>query len=212
MNRPPTCARYRDRRGSQFNPLYGLVIGSPVVLASSQAEAHLVSTGLGPVYDGISHFALSPEDLIPVLALALLAGLRGKEHGRRALIVLPAAWLLGGLVGLAGTTTVVAPVTWVPFVLIGGLVAADIRLPVLATTLLAALLGLFQGYLNGAAMEQAGPGALGLVGTASNIFVVVALVAAFVVTLRADWTRIAARVAGSWVAAIGLLLFGWSFR
>jgi urease accessory protein len=212
MNSPPTCARYRDRRRSQFNPLYGLVIGSPIVLASSPTEAHLVSTGLGPVYDGISHFALSPEDLIPVLALALLAGLRGKEHGRRALMVLPAAWLLGGLAGLATTAAVIAPVTWVPFVLIGGLVAADIRLPVLATTLLAAMLGLFQGYLNGAAMEQAGPGALGLAGTASNIFVVVALVAAFVVTLRTDWTRIAVRVAGSWIAAIGLLLFGWSFR
>ena len=30
------------------------------------AHAHLVNTGLGPFYDGISHLLLSPEDLIPV--------------------------------------------------------------------------------------------------------------------------------------------------
>jgi len=34
------------------------------------------STGMGPIYDGLLHFLMSPEDLIPALALALLAGLR----------------------------------------------------------------------------------------------------------------------------------------
>jgi hydrogenase/urease accessory protein HupE len=201
-----------DRRELSSKPLCALAFGVWGALISSQAEAHLVTTGLGPVYDGISHFALALEDLIPVLALALLAGLRGKEHGRRVLVVLPAAWLLGGLVGLAAAAPVIASVSWIPFVLIGGLVAADIRLSVTLTTALAVLLGLFHGYLNGATMEQTGPGALGLAGVAANVFVVVTLVAAFVVTLRADWTRIAVRVAGSWVAAIGILLFGWSFR
>ena len=32
------------------------------------------------------------------------------------------------------------------------------------------------------------------------------------VALRAPWARIAVRVAGSWIVAIGLLLLGWSFR
>ena len=36
---------------------------------SSPAEAHLVTTGLGPVYDGIAHVLLTPEDLVPVVAL-----------------------------------------------------------------------------------------------------------------------------------------------
>ena len=53
------------------------------------AEAHLNSTGMGPFYDGVMHFLMSPEDLVPVLALALLAGLRGASYGRRALFVLP---------------------------------------------------------------------------------------------------------------------------
>jgi len=32
------------------------------------------------------------------------------------------------------------------------------------------------------------------------------------VSLRSGWQRIVIRVAGSWVAAIGLLLLGWSLR
>src|SRR6185369_14249227 len=48
-----------------------------VLMASpGSAQAHLVTTGLGPVYDGLVHFALAPEDLVPVLALAAFAGLR----------------------------------------------------------------------------------------------------------------------------------------
>ena len=39
-----------------------------------------------------------------------------------------------------------------------------------------------------------------------------ALVSALVSVLRAAWLRIAVRVAGSWVAAIGLLMIGWAVR
>jgi hypothetical protein len=40
--------------------------------------------------------------------------------------------------------------------------------------------------------------------------VILALVSAAVVALRRPWARIAVRVAGSWIAAIGLLLLGWT--
>jgi hypothetical protein len=62
-----------------------------------RAEAHLVTTGLGPVYDGIGHLVLTPEDWVPVVALALFAGLRGAAAGRGALCLLPVAWVAGGL-------------------------------------------------------------------------------------------------------------------
>ena len=52
-----------------------------VVALPAPAHAHLVTTGLGPVYDGISHVLLSPDDLLPVVAMALLAGLNGRETG-----------------------------------------------------------------------------------------------------------------------------------
>ena len=178
----------------------------------SRAEAHLVTTGLGPLYDGLLHFVLAPEDLVTVLALALLVGLRGVSHGRRALFVLPAAWLLGGVIGLAGHGGVSLIWTALSFVLLGGLVASDARLPLGATTLLAALLGLGHGYLNGAALARPGPGAVGLLGIVAAVFTLVALAASFVVPLRAVWARVVVRVAGSWIAAIGLLLIGWAIR
>jgi urease accessory protein len=192
--------------------LVAIIGGVALVSCPSRAEAHLVTTGLGPLYDGLLHFALTPEDLVPVLALALLAGLRGVVHGRRALFVLPAAWLLGGVIGLTvhGGVSLIGPA--LSFVLLGGLVASDARLPLGATTLLAALLGLGHGYLNGAALAQPGLGAVGLLGIVAAAFTLVALAASVVVPLRAVWARVVVRVAGSWIAAIGLLLIGWAIR
>jgi urease accessory protein len=180
-----------------------------VLLLPATSHAHLVNTGLGPFYDGVSHFALTPEDLLPALALALLAGQRGSRAGRLALFALPGAWLLGGLVGLAFPTIDSATaLTTVSFLALGGLVAADARLGPEWVAGLALVVGLLHGYLNGAAMSQAKLGALGLVGIVSTLFVLVALAAALVVALRAPWARIAVRVAGSWIVAIGLLLLG----
>ena len=182
------------------------------LLISGRAEAHLVTTGLGPVYDGIGHLLLTPEDLVPIVALALYAGLRGARAGRLALFALPVAWIAGGLLGLRAGAATSAPVPALSFVLLGLLVAADLRLPDGAVAVLAGLLGLVHGFLNGPALAGTGPGALGLLGIAAVAFVVVALASALVVSLKAPAARIAVRVAGSWVAAVGLLLLGWAFR
>jgi hydrogenase/urease accessory protein HupE len=183
-----------------------------LVAGPRAAEAHLVTTGLGPVYDGLAHFVLAPEDLVPALALAALAGLRGAGHGRRVLLVLPIAWLLGGLLGLSSEVALspLLPVT--SFLVLGGLVAADARLPLAATGALALALGLLHGYGNGVAMARPGLGALGVVGIVVCVFTLTALAASLVVPLRAMWARVAVRVAGSWVAAVGLLLCGWALR
>ena len=59
------------------------VVGAASLLLLPVASfAHLSSTGLGPFYDGLTHFWRSPEEIIPVLALAFLAGLRGPRAGR----------------------------------------------------------------------------------------------------------------------------------
>jgi hydrogenase/urease accessory protein HupE len=168
---------------------------------------------MGPIYDGLMHFLMSPEDLVPVLALALLTGLRGAVYGRRALFVLPTAWLLAGLVGLTASATnggAILSAAW--FLLLGGLLAADAKLSLRVTTALAALVGLYHGYLNGTGMGASGYARMALFGLVSAVYVLVAFAAAFVVRLRADWTRIAVRVAGSWIAAMGLLLLGWAVR
>jgi len=58
-------------------------------------HAHLVNTGFGPFYDCVSHFLLAPEDALPALGLALLAGLRGARGGELGRCGRPsAAWLV----------------------------------------------------------------------------------------------------------------------
>ena len=69
-----------------------LIAAFGLLFMPSYASAHLVTTGLGPVYDGIGHLVMTPEDLIPAPAIALFAGLRGATPGRRAFFVLPLAW------------------------------------------------------------------------------------------------------------------------
>jgi urease accessory protein len=189
----------------------GLVVSSAFLCGPSRAAAHLVTTGMGPVYDGIGHLLLTPEDLVPVLAIALYAGLRGAVAGRRTMFLLPVAWFLGGLVGSALSTATLLPIPAISFLILGGLVAADLCLPTAAVTGLAIALGLVHGFLNGAALRD-GAGTLGLIGIMVMLFVIVTLISAFVVLLGRPWTRIAVRVAGSWITAVGLLMLGWAIK
>jgi len=182
-----------------------------LLLWPATAHAHLVTTGLGPVYDGISHLFMTFDDLLPVAAMALLAGLNGPAAGRRALFILPAAWLAGGMAGYAsGLALLPAGLTSLSFLVLGILAAADRRLGPPVVTALALALGAVHGWLNGASIAGDGREATGLIGITVAIFVLAALVSALVVSLKQPWTRIAARVAGSWIAAIGLLMLGWS--
>jgi hydrogenase/urease accessory protein HupE len=184
-----------------------------VFLWPATASAHLVSTGFGPFYDGITHLAMSPDDLLSVLAIAFLSGLLGTRYGRVTLFALPLTWLIGGLIGIQFDQEISLPVlNTLSFLIVGILVAADKKLPLAFIYGLAMVLGLLHGFLNGTAMAQAGGGFLSLMGIAAGIFVIVALVSAFVVSIQRVWARIAVRVAGSWITAIGLLMLGWAYR
>lgn len=180
-----------------------------LLLGPAAAHAHLVNTGLGPVLDGVSHLFLSFDDLLPVVAMALLAGLNGPVAGRRALFTLPVAWLVGGIAGYAGGWSPPPGITSLSLLALGILTAADRRLAPLVIVLIAAAFGLLHGWLNGAAIAAAGREVIGLAGIAGAVFVLVALFAAPVARLEVRWARIALRVAGSWIAAIGLLYLGW---
>jgi len=184
---------------------------SAVLLKPSVAAAHLVTTGMGPVYDGIGHLLLTPEDLVPALAVALYAGLRGRVPGRRVLFLFPLAWLLGGFSGLSASSMPAFPLPAISFLLLGILIAADLRVPDNVFTVIAIAVGIMHGFFNGIALK-AGPAILGLLGIMTALFVLVAIVSAFVLSLKPPWTRVVVRVAGSWVAAMGLLMIGWFFH
>jgi hypothetical protein len=175
------------------------------------AQAHLVNTGFGPFYDGITHLFMAPQDVLAAAAIAVLAGLRGPRFGRWVLLVLPAAWLAGAgpLVGPHVPAALAMPLG---LIAAGGLAASDARISVHWVVGLAALLGLLHGCTNGADLATDGLGADALAGIAFAVFCVVALLAGQVATLEGGWTRVAGRVAGSWIAAIGLFMLGWALR
>jgi hypothetical protein len=188
----------------------------------ARADAHLVVTGLGPVYDGAGHWFSSPEDIIPVLALAILAGLRGPAAGRCTLILLPPAWLIGGWAGLAVTTPpefsrpALSAIVAVTFLVPGILALSDLPIPTAAIAAIAILLGLVHGVLDAFGLRAEGltttVGILQFLGMAIATFLFITLFAALVISLRWPWTRIAARVLGSWITAAGIFLLGWSIN
>jgi urease accessory protein len=183
------------------------------LMAATPAHAHLMNSGFGPFYDGLAHPLISPEDLLPAVAVTLLAGLGGARYGRWVLATLPAAWLVGMVAGWA--LALPAAPAWsiaVATAVTGALVASDLRLPLPAVIGWAALLGAAHGYDNGRELAAAARGLVAIAGIACSLAVIVSLVAGQVATLRAQWARLAVRVSGSWIAAVGLLMLGWAAR
>jgi hydrogenase/urease accessory protein HupE len=174
------------------------------------AQAHLVNSGLGPFYDGALHLLLSPADLLGLVALALLAGLRGARAGRLTVMALPISWLLAGMIGMSLPVTLDLPwLSALSVTVLGLLVAADARLPPLAVASLGGVYGALHGLINGTALAAIGAAPSTLFGIVLTVLLLSLLTAAAVAPVRALWARVAVRVAGSWVSAVGMLTLGW---
>ena len=184
------------------------------LIAAPSAHAHLMNTGFGPFNDGLMNLFVTPEDLLPVIALALMAGLRGPRFARTVLFALPVAWLVGSAAGLLLAPPITLPVAeTIVTIALGVLLATDHPLPLAAVACLAILLGLFHGIINGSELPKtSSSGQISAAGVAAALFVAVSLLAGQAASMRVRWARVAVRVAGSWIVAIGLLMLGWSMR
>jgi hypothetical protein len=169
------------------------------------AAAHLTSTGLGPAYDGLYHFALTPEQALPMGALALFAGRRGPVHARSVTFLLPVAWFIACLASGAPPRWLTAVLPACALLASGALLAADIAVPPLVTGALAILLGGMLGTVYGTPTFTLS----GALSASACVFVLLALLSSISLPLRRMPAIIAVRVAGSWTAALGLLLVGW---
>lgn len=188
----------RQRRGLSAGGLAALL------LTPAPASAHLASTGLGPVYDGAWHLVLSPAPIATFAALAFHAARCGPAVARRVFLFAPllwaAAWVLvsAAPAPLAGAFALLAA---------GLLLAADQRrAPQLATAGLLGIAAIAGAGYDGLAAPATVAGALGV------LWVLLALAASLALPLRRFEAIVALRVAGSWTAALGLLLIGWWLR
>jgi hydrogenase/urease accessory protein HupE len=185
------------------------------ILVPTSASAHLMSTGMGPVFDGISHFGFSPEDFLPVVIFGLFAGLRGTAHSRLSLASVALFWFAGGMAAMTGfglPDLALSSGTAALFMLIGILLAVNAPLPPGLCAGLGAGLGLIRGMADLSGVEQSVAHILSLLGMTASVFCVFAIAASLTIPLKRAWVIVAARVGGSWLAALGLLLAGWILR
>lgn len=173
------------------------------------AWAHTSAQGLNDFYAGFLHPLTALEHVLPFVAFGLLAG----QQGRNTQEALPLFWvaLMAGCAAALWLPQMpgVDLVNLVSTLVLGALIAGAVPLPPAVSLGLALLFGLSHGYANGAAMTPLmrpylyipGVGVAGLVITGYGV-----IATDWVLRRKVQWVSIAVRVAGSWIAAIGMLV------
>jgi len=174
--------------------------------SATPALAHAPIMGIGGVFGGVIHAMLVPEHGLTLLALGLVLG-RQKQDARRSGMLIFAALLTCGLVAAAliGEETVAADLLLVATGALGLLIAAAWTPPRLVLGL-AALAGLMFALDSKPDGTSAVESARMLIGSGLGAALALAAVAEGAVYLRGHALLIAARVAGSWIAAIGIMV------
>ncbi len=185
-----------------------------VLLASmsTAAQAHLVDTRLGDFYGGMLHPLTAFDEILPWLALAILAALQGPQRARWLLAVFPLGLLAGGVLSQVLPNPPFIPAVSVALIAITGLaVAAAINVPLPVLIGLATVMGLVHGYQNGREMTVTTDQLLFISGVTAIGYAVVTLTTGSAIAFlqgRGVWRPIALRASGSWVAAVGILVLG----
>lgn len=185
--------------------------GILIILLSGPTFAHDLSERYGDFLGALLHPLSALDHALAFCALGLYAGLR---DARWSVIAFVLALLVGTL--LPSLTAVSA----VPFIglvnagsvlVLGALTAFATTLPFTAMVALSISFGLSHGFENGSDLIgiSAWHAALGV--AAAGIALTVPA-AALAHALPPGYPRVAVRVAGSWIAAIGLMVLGLQLR
>lgn len=181
-------------------------------LAPVGVQAHAISERAGDFYGGLLHPLTSLEHALAFVALGLLSAQRGVAHTQEMVLAFPASLMAGA-----------ALVLWMPdipgidllniasVVMFGLLVAVAQTLPLIVLYAFCLLFGLSHGYANGLAISGdispwlfiLGLGLGGLLVTTYSLFG-----GDYLLRRKEMWMSVAVRVAGSWIAAIGIIYFG----
>ena len=181
-----------------------LCLGLPQVV-----EAHSVNKQFGDFYGGMLHPITALEHLVPILGLGLLAGQQGTTRARWVLLLFPIGLLVGTTVATGMEPS--SLVEWfnrVSFVVLGAVIAGAVRLPLPVLAASAIVLGFSHGYENTADISSSVAVHLFIPGVIVTGIFMIAVFAAASVSRVVEWQKMAIRVIGSWIAAIGILLIG----
>jgi urease accessory protein len=177
-----------------------------MLLNPTVAGAHPIK-GVGDFYAGMLHPLTALEFLLPWIALALFAGQQGRRAALLTLCIFPVALMSGAVLAL-----ILPPLAWVPEInlavipLLGLAVALARSFPSTVTVLLVTVVGLLHGLANGSEITATMSPWRFIPGLPAVAILVLSYGIGLVRSLEQPWTRIAVRVAGSWIAAAGVMI------
>ncbi len=181
------------------------------------ALAHLDPGEHGSFAAGFSHPLFGTDHILAMIAVGLWAALLGPMLGRRALWLVPAAFVTTMAAGFAAAMLdlplpFVEPVILASVVVIGLLAAAALKVPTHAAMGMVGLFAFFHGHAHGSELGEAGAGAFAagfIVATALLHALGIALGLLLARSLGTSRGRMATRAAGAATAIGGLwLAFG----
>jgi urease accessory protein len=183
-------------------------VQSLLLLWPTRALAHPMK-GVGDFYAGMLHPMTAIECILPMVALSLLAGQQGRNTAIGILISFPFASVVGALLGLSiPVPHSVAIINTAAMAVLGILVAINQALPFQLSMGLSAILGLTIGWANAGELTTETSPYRFIPGLALAGLLVVTYGVGLVRRLDVPWARIGVRVAGSWIAAVGILALG----
>jgi urease accessory protein len=178
------------------------------LLWPARAFAHPMK-GVGDFYAGMLHPMTAIECILPMVALSLLAGQQRRRTAIGILISFPLACVVGALLGLnISVPHSVAILNIAAMAVLGILVAINRTLPFHISIAVSSILGLTIGWANGGELTPETSAYRFIPGLALAGLLVVTYGIGIVRRLNAPWAQIGIRVAGSWIAAVGILVLG----
>jgi urease accessory protein len=185
-----------------------LEVQALLLLWPSHAFAHPM-TGVGDFYAGMLHPITAIECVLPMIALGLLAGQQSRRAAIGMLVSFPLACGLGAALGLIiPVSPYVTVINTAAMAALGTLVALNRPLPLPLSVGLSVVLGLTIGWANGVELTTETSPYRFIPGLALAGLLLVSYGIGLVRRLNVPWARIGVRVAGSWIAAVGILVLG----
>jgi urease accessory protein len=177
-------------------------------LSPLPAFAHPMQ-GVGDFYAGMLHPVITIETVLSLIALSLLAGQQRREAAIHLLAAFPAALIVGAL--LASLRDAPSSLGIVQLILTAGfgiLVAFARPVPSWLLVALGAVLGVTAGWANAAELVGQVSRLRFIAGLAVVGLLLLVYGNGLVRNLKREWTQIAVRVVGSWIAAVSILVLG----
>lgn len=165
--------------------------------------------GVGDFYAGMLHPLITIESVLPLVAFSLLAGKQRREAAIPLLTVFPTSLIVGAVLAKAVIArSYLLLMQLILTAILGILVATEQHVAVWILVAISAVLGILVGCTN--AVEVLGRvSALRFVaGLAVSGLLLLVYGNGLVRNLKAEWSRVAIRVVGSWIAAVSILVLG----